>query len=77
MIFLHVLLPIITPLRFLILLPDGMRTTIMESLEELWRLVKSSRRKIVEALIAGRTILIEPGGELEEVKEGENNLSKT
>ncbi len=54
-----------------------MRTTIMESLEELWRLVKSSRRKIVEALITGRITLIEPGGELEEVKEGENNLSKT
>ncbi|PUA32499.1 MAG: hypothetical protein B7O98_07555 [Zestosphaera tikiterensis] len=36
-----------------------------------WRLVRSGRRKVVEALIAGRPISIEPGGELEEVKDSE------
>jgi len=38
----------------------------------MWRLVKSGRYKVVEALVTGRPILIEPGGELEEVSEGGN-----
>ncbi len=42
-------------------------TVMGASRATIWRLVRNARRKIAQALVEGRPIVIEPGGEIEEV----------